>query len=294
MANYLIKDLERLSGIKAHTIRIWERRFGFIKPKRSTTNIRCYCEEDLKMLLNVALLNKHGLKISKISTIPPDQIEQKVEQLVTQSPTNKIEKLTSAMMEIDIEKADLILSSEIEVYGMVHTLKSLIHPFLEKVGLLWLSSSITPIQENFALCLIRRKIIAEIDNLATQPITKQKSILLFLPEGESQEIGILSLYYILKSKGYKIIYVGGGISLKDLKDFTTITIPNIAITMITETFTRQSVQNYINCLSQIFSSSEIYLTGYQVIHQDLCVKNLHNINLVEGLDAIVKKIDYPN
>ena len=167
MAIYSIKDLEKLTGIKAHTIRIWEQRYQIVMPKRTRTNIRYYDDNDLKYLLNVALLNKNGTKISKIAKMGEQEIAVKVAELseVSFENTTQLDALTISMIEMDEYKFDKIISTNIDQLGFEKTMIEIINPFLEKLSVLWLTGSINPAQEHFISCLIRQKIIVAIDKV---------------------------------------------------------------------------------------------------------------------------------
>ena len=166
MAVYSIKDLEKLCGIKAHTIRIWEQRYGLIKPKRTKTNIRYYMDADLKLLLNIALLNRNGTKISKIASMSEMEIAEKVATIseIDFEGGAQLDALTLSMIEMDEVKFDRILTTNIRQLGFEKTMLEVIYPFLDKLSLLWLTGSINPAQENFISNLIRQKIIVAIDN----------------------------------------------------------------------------------------------------------------------------------
>lgn len=223
MGAYSIKDLEQLSGIKAHTIRIWEQRYGIIKPKRTSTNIRYYDDDQLKYILNVALLARHGFKISRISTLDRDAFSREVEKLYEQTLIHDTDvtldldanDLMVSMIDMDAEKFHRIYENSVRHNGFEKTITSLIYPFLEKVGILWSLDQINPAHEHFISCLIRQKIISGIDRLPHQP--KGKKFLLFLPEGEHHEIGLLMACYMLKKRGGNVFYMGQNLPDRDLQ-----------------------------------------------------------------------------
>lgn len=291
MAVYSIKDLEKLSGIKAHTIRIWEQRYGLIKPSRTRTNIRYYEDTELKLLLNIALLNKNGIKISKIATMSREEIAEKVAAVseVNFGYDTQLDALTISMIEMDEYKFDRIISTNIQQLGFEDTMKEIVYPFLDKLNVLWLTGSITPVQENFMSYLIRQKIIVAIDNEPLVTGRDAKKILVYLPEGETQELSLLFMYYLLKSRRNLVIYIGQNISLNDLRDAYEIHKPDFLFTMITETFTRQSVQQYVDNLSKTFPLSQILLSGYQVVAQG--VRSSGNVVVLQSLDHAISFLD---
>jgi MerR family transcriptional regulator, light-induced transcriptional regulator len=287
MAVYSIKDLEKLSGIKAHTLRIWEQRYAIIVPKRTKTNIRYYTDEDLRSILNVTVLNKNGFKISKIAAMSIEERSLKVASLSEKNfeHDTQLDALTISMIEMDEYKFDKIISANIQQLGFERTMIEVIHPFLDKLGLLWLTGSIHPVQENFMSYLIRQKIIVAIDNLTLTLGRPTKKFLLYLPEGENQELSLLFMHYLLRSRNYKVIYIGQNMSIDDLRDVYQIHKPDFIYTMITETFTRQPIAKYLDQLSYHFKESKILVSGYQVIAQKI-TPNFNTI-VLKNLQEIV-------
>ena len=192
MSTYSIKDLEQLTGIKAHTIRIWEQRYKVIEPIRSDTNIRSYTSRDLKKMLNISLLNNNGLKISKIAHLEEGDLKQKVIETINASHNHEdqVTFLVKSMIDMDRWHFEQILSQCVEKFGIINCMVQVIFPFLERVGILWQIEQINPAQEHFISNLIRQKIIASIDALPRTNNSKPH-FTLFLPEGELHEISLL-------------------------------------------------------------------------------------------------------
>jgi DNA-binding transcriptional MerR regulator len=291
MAIYSIKDLEKLSGIKAHTLRIWEQRYGIIVPERTPTNIRYYTDVDLKAILNVALLNRNGVKISKIASMTRGQISEQVSSVseVSFEHSTQLDALTISMIEMDEYKYDKIISSNINQIGFERTMMEVIHPFLDRLGVLWITGSINPVQENFMSYLIRQKIIVAIDSLPLMKSKGTRKFLLYLPEGETQELSLLFMYYLLKSRKYQVIYVGQNISIDDLKDVYQIHKPDYLFTMITETFSRQPVQQYVDMVTKALPTTQILLSGYQVVAQKVVTPE--NAQVLKSLEQTVQFLD---
>ncbi|MEP5610820.1 MAG: MerR family transcriptional regulator, partial [Cyclobacteriaceae bacterium] len=208
MGIYSIKDLEHLSGIKAHTIRIWEQRHNLFSPQRTETNIRFYSDEDLKLILNISLLKNHGVKISKIVQMKTEQIQEQVIQLAADEFVNEdqVNALTVAMIDSNEELFHSVISANQKKIGFEKTFIDIIYPFFKKIGILWVSSSINPAQEHFISHLIRQRLIVETAQL--EMASNAESFLLFLPEGELHEISLLFANYVLRARGYKTIYLG--------------------------------------------------------------------------------------
>ena len=218
MNAFTIKDLENLSGIKAHTIRIWEQRYSFLNPQRTKTNIRSYSNSELKTVLNIALLTRYGYKVSHIDRMSAEEMNDKILSLSQAQAQQErlINDLIHAMVEIDIEAFESALDEYIHLKGIEKTILQIIFPFLERIGILWLTNHINPAQEHMATNAIRQKLIMGIESLKTT-VTRKKSILLFLPEGEHHELGLLFMYYLLKSRAIKVYYLGTNVPLKDVE-----------------------------------------------------------------------------
>lgn len=286
MSTYSIKDLEQLSGIKAHTLRIWEQRHNLLSPKRTETNIRYYDDDDLKLILNVALLNDNGFKISKIAVMSGAEIKQNVIQLTDRSLTHddQIHALTICMIEMDEERFDKVLSTYIIKIGFEQTMLNIIYPFMSKIGVLWQTGAINPAQEHFISNLIRQKLIVAIDGQIYK--NGGKKFLLFLPEAELHEISLLFAAYLIKLKGHKVIYLGQNTPNEDLLTVYRLHQPDYLMTVITTSPSSENIQEYINLLSERFSQSKILLTGYQVVGQDLNFPE--NVKVMNYIRSIIE------
>lgn len=265
MGNYSIKELEQLSGIKAHTIRIWEKRYSLIEPQRTTTNIRFYSDQDLKKIMNVSLLNSHGIRISRIAEMSDDEISKKIIEIsqVNGDLSVHINQLTVAMVDLDEEKFEKSLSGLFLRYNFEQTVTEIIYPFLEKIGILWQTDHITPGQEHFISNLIRQKMIVAIDGLPL-PSTERKKVLLFLPEGELHEIGLIFYHYLARKAGYRTIYLGQTVPHTDLRQVYDVHKPEILITCITSPRSSPSLEEYLRILATDFPCEQILVSGLQI------------------------------
>lgn len=271
MNAFTIKDLENISGIKAHTIRIWEQRYGFLKPQRSETNIRHYCNEELKILLNVALLNKHGFKISQIDKMRPDEICRTILELKSSDAIHErvVNNLIKSMVDLRVGEFESILSNYIKVQGVEEAVKEIIFPFLEKIGILWQTGHIMPAQEHFVSNIIRQKLIVAIDQL---PIVEDgRSCMLFLPEGEHHELGLLFLYYMLKSKGANVIYLGANVPVHDVESIIETLEPEMAFLHLTGTCPNFNFDKLIKFLHEKADRLTTVISGYPThcYHKDV-------------------------
>jgi DNA-binding transcriptional MerR regulator len=265
MGKYSIKELEKLSGIKAHTIRIWEKRHNLVTPARTNTNIRYYSDDDLKRIINISLLNNYGIKISKIAGMSSGDINQKVLEIreVKNDAILYIDQLVVSMIDIDEEAFEKTLSNLILRNGFVKTITEIIYPFLEKIGILWQTQNITPAHEHFISNLIRQKIIVAIDGLPLPPKTARR-VILFLPEGEMHELGLLFYHFIVRKAGYRTYYLGQNVPHADLISVFRTHHPDVLITSITTT-PAKPIQDYFSALANQFPDTPILASGYQVI-----------------------------
>lgn len=218
MAVYSIKELENLSGIKAHTIRIWEKRYSLIEPHRTNTNIRYYTDNDLKKILNVAVLNRHGIKISNIARLNDLELKEEIIRVSGDSLASDtiVDSLVMAMIDFDEYKMESLIDKSIRKKGFQLTVTEVLYPFINKVGILWQSGDVYPAQEHFVSFLIRRKIIASIDALSNTFNPDGKKFLMLLPEGEWHEIGLLIAYYLIKEANHEVIYLGQSVPYSDV------------------------------------------------------------------------------
>ena len=262
--SFTIKELEALSGIKAHTIRIWEQRYGFLKPSRTTTNIRTYSNDELKTILMVALLNKHGYKISRISNMAPQQRRQEVLALNTAEAINEqlVNELISCMVDMDATGFETILNNYLQAHDVLAMHTSLIFPFLDKTGLLWQASRINPAHEHLATAIIRQKIISALDRLPL-PQVEQPLFLMLLPEDEHHELGLLLVYYLLKQRGLPVLYLGASVPLKDAAYVCSLKSPRYLYLHLTTAPTRLGLQKYLQALAEV-AGTNIIVSGAAV------------------------------
>lgn len=259
---FTIKDIENLSGIKAHTIRIWEQRYSFLKPQRSDTNIRYYNNEDLKTILNIALLNKYGFKVSHIDKMSPEKIAENVLSLSDSGAKDHltVNRLLECMVDYEVEDFETILNESLEAFGMEKMVIKIIFPFLEKVGSLWVTNHVNPAQEHLVSNVIRQKILVGIDSL---PVKKGalKKVCLFLPAGEYHEIALLLVAYLLKRKGVKVIYLGAHTPFTELETIVQHHQPNYVYTHITSSSKNFNFENFIATLGKKLKNCQAIVSG---------------------------------
>ncbi len=287
MAVYSIKDLEKLSGIQAHTIRIWEKRYQLVRPKRTDTNIRVYSDEDLKRLLNVAILNSNGLKISKISRLSDAEIKDKILQLTEEEGKieNQIDALVFSMIDLNEHKFEKQLARLVMQIGFDETITKVIYPFLHKVGILWQTGNINPAQEHFISNLIRQKLFVAIDSVLSDDAPDKKHFILFLPEGELHDIGLLYFAYLIKKSGHHIIYLGQAVPFNDLIEVNKVHPSQYFLVALTTSVSPNELLDYIKKLSSTFKDQHIFILTSQI--EDSQVKNLGNVTRIESHQSFV-------
>ena len=266
MHSFTIKDLENLSGIKAHTIRIWEQRYQFLKPSRSDTNIRHYSNDELKKLLNIALLNKYGFKISHIDKMGEAEVKEKILTLSnTQAQQERIlNELIQSMIDMDMDKLEDILDNHISARGIERTITQIIFPYMERIGVLWLTNHINPAQEHLVTNIIRQKLIVGIEGVVTS-LKVNKTVLLFLPEGEYHELGMLFMYYLLKSRGVSVIYLGANVPIVDVEYVVKIKKPTYVYTHLTSIGQKFNFDKFIASIVKKLTNTPVIISG-QLTH----------------------------
>lgn len=287
MAEYKIKDLEVLTGIKAHTIRIWEKRYGILEPERTDTKIRMYSDDELSLLLNVALLNNNGVKISRIAEMNREQIHQRVWEIKgDRIEDNSVELMLLALLELDENQFKNVLEDLISSIGLERMFSEKLIPFLDRIGVMWLVGSITTAQEHFISNLIRQKIISELDKLPV-PQSKNESILLFLPEHEWHEISLLYYHFMLRNKGKNTFYLGQSLPYDALLECVEKLKPSALVTSWLTAVDQKFIVNYFERLIQDISEIPVYVGGYQMKeHGKLISKHVKIIEQSSDLNPL--------
>jgi DNA-binding transcriptional MerR regulator len=234
MKLYQIADLEQLTGIKAHTIRIWEKRYNLIEPARTLTNRRRYNEDQVKKLLNISALLCEGHKISKIAELKDRELTKKITDLHELGESDAVSRsfineLTVAMLSFDEATFEKSFCAAVTRFGLYDALLNVFYPLLGKIGVMWATDQVMPVQEHFASCIIKRKLMASIDGLPPAR-ARRKKFLLFLPPEESHEIGLLFSNYLIRSRGYETIYLGQNVPYANIAAVIKHTRPDYLLT----------------------------------------------------------------
>ena len=233
MITYSVAQVEALTGIKAHTLRIWERRYDFLDPQRTPTNIRFYSDEQLKQLLNFGILVRNGYRVSKLNKMTDEEVYEEVTKVLadpTSESSDEMKGLTLSMLEMNEEDFDNIFERQVIRKGFLKTVTETIYPFLQYVGVLWTTNKAMIAQEHYISNLIRQKLIAAIERLSI-PQKGAPSLVLFLLEGEEHEIGLLLASFVAKEMGWKVYYLGQGVPVVNIKKVIEIAEPNLMMTM---------------------------------------------------------------
>jgi MerR family transcriptional regulator, light-induced transcriptional regulator len=289
MNAFTIRDLENLSGIKAHTIRIWEKRHDFLKPKRSGTNIRYYSSDELKTLLNYALLNKNGYKISSIAEMTPDTISEKVLSLTSFEAQHErmINSLLNAMVELNAQLFEQVVNNYIRDYGTEQSVKHLLFPFLQRIGILWMTDHIRVAQEHFVSNIIRQKLIKGIEEIDIHG-GNGSTVVLFLPEGEYHELGLLYVYYLLKIKGINTIYLGADVPVEELEYVCKMKHPRYLYTHLTALPARFNFEKYLSLVTPLIGNSLLMISGNITHHYQKKIPG--GIVFLKSLDEVIEQL----
>jgi DNA-binding transcriptional MerR regulator len=261
MDRFTISQLSRFSGIKPHTIRIWERRYNALKPKRSKGNTRYYDGSQLRRLLNIVSLMESDYKVSDLGSMPDEKLFKLLHAAISENKEQAdyyIAQLISAGMSFNEAHFEKVFSHCLLRYGLKEAYVQMLCPMLERIGLLWSANNIPPAQEHFISHLVRQKILTAIDSLP--PAVKGDPWLLFLPEEEYHEIGLLFASYLLRSSGKRCIYLGPDVPLSSVKSTIATTRPSHLLFFMVHFDEPQRAQQYLEKMKASFSK-KIFIAG---------------------------------
>jgi DNA-binding transcriptional MerR regulator len=261
MQSFTIRDIENLTGIKAHTWRIWEQRYPLFQPKRKESAHRIYDNEDLKQLLRIAFLYHNGWKISKIAKLSAQSILEEVNKAELDKTRFELYllQLIEAAIDFNEEVFNQLLEEVIEKIGFERSITEVCYPYLQRIGLLWVTNRVIPAQEHFSSYIIQNKVIAATEKLNKPP--QPPELLLFSPQGEFHELPLLFLNYLLRKNGWGILYLGSNVNLSVLQQFTSHeNLQYIFLHQITN-FTHYNADDYFELLYRNFPNKKIIATG---------------------------------
>jgi len=292
LPKFSIRDIENITGIKAHTLRIWEQRYNFLIPKRTDTNIRYYDDDDLRFIINVSILNNYGVKISEISKMNAEKIQEMV-LVVSEKSTpydSQIKALTSAMFSLDEVAYNKILNTNILKQGLEDTMENIVFPFMHQIGIMWITGSIHPAHEHFISNLTKQKLHVAIDGQTGKKLPDAKRFLLFLPEGEPHELGLLLANYMLRSRCQEVVYLGPNMPFEDLKEVFDFHEPQFVVSSLTSGDSNENLQAMIDKLSISWPEARILLTGSQVLN-NTALKFPQNVEVIKSIKHFASVID---
>jgi DNA-binding transcriptional MerR regulator len=280
---YLIKDLENLTGIKAHTIRIWELRHKLLKPLRTNTNIRQYSESDLKKILNINLLYSDGIKISKIARLSDTDIIDKATELIESKSGDTpvdVKILTDAILEMNSDKMRKILDDVYKEKGIVQLYQEVVVPVLVKIGELWQLNTLNIAHEHIFSNVLREFIITLSNGVSTSRIGKK--IILFLPADEQHELPLLLYQFLLREKGWECIYLGQKVPFVDFEKSYHKFNPDMVITSMIKSI---SEKQFVTTLERFLSA---------VPHEKLCLSGSNTVTYFDKIPKTVSTIHSMN
>ena len=287
MNYFTIKDVEALTGIKPHTIRIWEQRYKLVEPKRTSTNIRFYSDEDLKTLLNISLLNRNGYKISRISRLSRQEIDRIIieECSCTDFKNCQVQALMGAMLSLDEAAFNLILCSNIEKTGLRNTMLEVVFPFLNHLGMLWMAGTINSAFEHFVTNIIKKRLFTAIDQLGHPGDTeKTKKFLLFLPEGETHVIGLLFGNYLIRAAGHQSLYLGQDLPDREIDLVIKTYKPQFILTSIISGMTPAKIKEWIQDIASRFPDKKFLVTGNGFLNSSIPLPS--NVSLIRSPNCL--------
>jgi MerR family transcriptional regulator, light-induced transcriptional regulator len=287
MNQFTIKDIENLSGIKAHTWRIWEQRFGIAVPQRKDSNHRFYDNENLKQILRISYLYHAGFKISRIATLNTAQIRAKALERVTAESEYDyyIKELLEASIDLDEERFENTFSEALKRLGVEETILKVSYPFQDRIGVLWLTDHVIPAQEHFTSNIIRQKLSVAIDNLPLIKNTTKKEILLFTPEKEHHELPLQFIYYLLRKNSNKVIYYGSNVPLETIDTYRQNQRFEYMLFHLVTNLTHKNADDYVKEVSRRFADKQIVMSG--VLVQQV-IDEPPNVRLLRSMDEIVR------
>ena len=255
---FTIKDLENVSGVKAHTIRIWEKRYGLLSPERTDTNIRYYSSDNLQKLLNVVLLNTNNHKISKIAEMSNETIIVKARELAFKVAVDDeaINSFKLSMFQFDKVLFNSTYNKLLNKKTFREIFKDVFIPFLGHIGLLWQTDTLLPAHEHFISNLIAQKIQISIERLEYSVVNSETTYVLFLPENEIHELGLMYLNYELVLRGNSTIYLGQSLPLSNLDYFFESDTKICFITSLTVQPYDDKIVSYFQEINDIIKETE--------------------------------------
>ncbi|MDC1473392.1 MerR family transcriptional regulator [Flavobacteriaceae bacterium] len=292
---FSIKDLENLSGIKAHTIRIWEKRYNLLSPERTQTNIRLYSLLSLQKLLNITLLYENGLKISKIAQLKNEEIPLKVREIIDEKSikNNMMNAFKLSMINFDQSLFYNTYNKLVVDLSFREIFKEYFIPLLQELGYLWQSNTISTTHEHFITNLVKQKVYTNTEKVHRSEYVNNKSFVLFLPENEIHELGILYLNYELNLRGYKSIFLGQSVPIENLEPLIASNEFVEFITYVTVEPSKEKIDKYLQKFKKKILDKKdcrLSLLGFQTQFVDLNTKP-ENVSVYRGFEDLIEALN---
>ena len=290
MRHYTLYELEKLTGILAATIRVWERRYNIIMPKRTDTNRRWYDDDDLRRLLNISVMYHSGIKISKIARYSESELEEKVEFLTKDSVSSDthINSLIVAMLSFNGNAVNEILLRSIINSGFEETFSNVVFPFLRRVGIMWHTGSVNTGAEHFITNIFRGRLISAIDSLPPANDPERKRVIMYLPDNELHEMGLLFYSYVIRKLGHEVLYLGQTTPFPALAEVNEKWHSDMLVTGVLSDLSISEPQEYLNDLSSTFKSQKILVSGS--LAEEPVIDKYKNIYPVRSVSDLKKHL----
>ena len=286
MAVYSINDIAALTGIKPHTLRIWEKRYGLAIARRSASNVRYYLDEDLRRIINISILNKNGMKISKIAELSWDEMRKRVAEEVDvhHSHETDLDSLSLSVINLDQSSFDKILRINQQQNGFSWVLENLVFPLFEKMNSMYLTGTIKPMHESFFNNMLKGKIMAQIDILRGGQEGQEPNYLLFQPQGSSEELGLMLLNYYLLEMGRFALNLGSQISATDIVQAYELHPTRHIVGLFNAQVPSEEIERYIEQVRTHCPTSELILSGFDVYQAG--IQERPGLKILPDLNAI--------
>ncbi len=270
-SKYTIKDIELVSGIKAHTLRIWEQRYSILRPTRTSTNIRSYDDDDLKRILNISLLNNNGYKISEIARLHQQELLSEVNRVLntSQKQSVQMETLLICLIMMDEERFESTINNAVMQFGFETTIENIVFPFLRQVGNMWQVGVISPAQEHYISNLVRQKLIVGIDRISPLKNIESRTFLFFLPDQELHELGLIYTHYLARMRGHRCLYLGQSLPTADLITIAENVNPDYVVTILTSQIEEPSLAALLGSLRTKLPAAKVLVSGRLAFIEEL-------------------------
>jgi len=290
MSSYSIKQLELISGIKAHTIRMWERRYNLFLPQRTDTNIRRYTELDVRLILNIALLLRNGYKISKVATKSHDEISELILQIPSSTPSSNeydLEPLLLSLLSFDQSTFKSYLIKKIADHGLEETYEALVLPLLHRIGILWQTGMIKPTHEHFVTNIVKHILISNYEAIQ-EPKRDAPLFLFFLPENEHHELALLFYAFTTKKMGFRTIYLGQSTPTDDVIQASKEIKPAVIFTSTSSSIAKIDLADFYKTIRKSIPNGHLFVTGYKANLDRFKIPK--EISIISSLDAFSSKV----